>query len=1030
MTMKKIVMGNLAIFICLLQASLLWAQSSSRPEKEETVYSMGVPSRYEFSLGPMFVIDQQGEETKFGGQVFANLHRHILSPLFGAGLAAEGYVQYLDVDDEELDGGVRLMGALRPLGLQLGADYAFQNEDLDFILSFAYPFRRGGIFGHGALLRFDWIPGREHSFNLGVTIPIGERHFGKTRPKISKVRLPKSSGKSPVPKDADLPAELEHTLGKLFHAAEWINRYSTPYFDQAKVGDAETNNTFLHALAPLKEHLALKDELYPEGHSFPAEIEMYHRMLNLAFAQVIAADAANVTNDELIQGERIAAQIKEILFEKVLLPYDRLLGQSKRNDSLRGYASQALQELQNRFESSPQISESQQARVLAMFARLLDEIEKQRQMTLKLWKDSELVWLPLQYALHPEDYDEREEMNALVEKIAGQSFSNANEIFYVINEQFQQEVARMILLAEDYHVLWIHDYRGVNAAGEPDSVSYRQTLIYLEALTQRVRAYDEVGKLPLYLVFIDQWFFELNDRRWIEFLENPLKNTMRLPAEYAEWSETLKKAQDELRQAVAESTLMQERAQKYGKKWLEKTVRVHVNITNPSDHSFRNSQLVRFIPIIPDNLARDHRKISFYDVTELDPGKGEALYSGMGIGEQYVGATWDDRAMLVRGPVLLSLKNEARRLLEQQGFTDGQIPPPLRPFQIPENYDDMLATLRQQGWRALAMDVHNQTGFQSKDLTVIKSALYTIMPKGSSILLPDGYWNAQLWGSMLTGAALRGCKAFLVAPAPANSTFSTATMLLSRTQVLFSRLIMVQNELDEAIEVAGGALKTGIYARESPLGTVESVDELLANFERTPFLKEWLPFRDEVYTTIEENLKEAIRSGYHPTYYSDDAEDRKTKLHYKVSLFTSGPVHKLMLVPGWENVIRGYLEYRLKFLRREEHEYIDMTDTPEELRKAFRETVLSFLNELSEEELQQAMAFLIVGSQNHNYRSLITDGEMGCLVSGISALTPLLDMFFMAGLTTWVEDLDDLERLLPEQSGFLRWVGRYIRKVM
>ncbi|MCP4404062.1 MAG: hypothetical protein GY801_43000 [bacterium] len=1029
--MKKIVVGIAVMLTCLFQASSLWAQTSSQIEEGETIYSMGVPSRYEFSLGPMFVIDRQGDETKYGGQIFANLHRHIHSPLFGLGIAGEGYVQYLDADDEDVDGGVRLMAALRPLGLQLGADYTFQEEQVDFILSFAYPFRRSGIFGHGTSLRFDWIPGRDHSFNLGVTIPIGERHFGKARPKSTRVRLPKASGKSPVPKGVELPEELQQSLETLAHAVEWINRYSTPFFDQAKVGDAQTKNTFLHALNPLKEHLRLKDELYHKGHSFPAEIEMYHRMLNLAFAQAIAADTANVTAAELDEGIRISTQAKKILFKKVLLPYDRLLGQSKRHDSLRGYASQALEELRGWIDNVSQFSDSQQTRVLAVFERVLDEIEEQRKFTAKLWKDSELVWLPLQYALHPDDYDEREEMNALVEEIAGQSFSNANEIYYVINEQFQQEVAQMILQAEDYHVLWIHDYRGVNAAGEPDSVSYRQTQNYLEALTERVRDYDRVGKLPLYLMFIDQYFFELNDRRWIEFLENPLHNKMRLPPEYAEWSKTpLGKAQEKLRQAVAESTLLQERAQKYGRKWLEKTVKVHVNITNPADHSYRNSQLARFIPIVPDNLARDHRKISFYDATELDPGKGEALYSGMGIGEQYVGATWDDRAMLARGPVLLSLKNEARRLLKQQGFTDEQIPPPLRSLPLPENYDEMLEGLRQKGWRALAMDVHNQTGFQSKDLTVLKSALYTIMPAGSSILLPDGYWNAQVWGSMLTGAALRGCKVFLVAPAPENSTFSTATMLLSRTQVLFSRLVMVQNALEEAIHAVGGALKTGIYARESALGTTEAVDELLANFENTPFLKEWLPFPEAVYTTIEKSLKAMIYAGYQPTYYSEDAEDRKTKLHYKVSLFVSEPVHKLMQVPGWDKIIRGYLAYRLKFLAREEGEFVDMKESPEELRVAFTDTVIDFVNALSEEERRQAMAYLIVGSQNHNYRSIITDGEMGCLVSGISALTPLLDMFFMSGMTTWVNDLDELGRLLPEQSGFLRWVGRYIRKVM
>src|SRR5258705_9361329 len=45
----------------------------------------------------------------------------------------------------------------------------------------------------------------------------------------------------------------------------------------------------------------------------------------------------------------------------------------------------------------------------------------------------------------------------------------------------------------------------------------------------------------------------------------------------------------------------------------------------------------------PDNVMRDHRKIVFHDVTEADPFRGEALYTGMGVGQQYMGPTWDDR---------------------------------------------------------------------------------------------------------------------------------------------------------------------------------------------------------------------------------------------------------------------------------------------------------------------------------------------------------------------------------------------------
>ena len=1018
MKIRNLMLAALCVLLC--PASDGWTQTPSPEPDKETIYSMGVPSRYEFSWGPMFVFDRDGDDTKYGGQMFATVHRHIFSPLFGLGLSAEGYLQ--GVEDEDLDGGARLLGTIRPIFLGAGVDYAIPDDRFDFLLYLDFPLTRGGFFGSGGQLRADWIPTRGHSFNVGFHFPIGQPHIGKTRPKSTRVRLPKAASQSSTSEARNaFPADLQHSLERLNHAAEWINRYTTPYFEQKEVGSAATRGSFLAEIDKLKTHLALRDAVYPDGHSFPAEIDMYHRMLTRAFALAVENEA---------EGEQIAAQARTILLDKVLLPYDRLLGQSKARDSIRGYGAQAAEQFRLWLEQSSQLSDTQSLMARAVFDHILETIESQRQRAKKSWRDSEFVWLPLHYALRPDDCDEREEMNALVEQIVEQPFSNANRVSYVINEQFQQEVARMIVAAEDYHVLWIHDYRGVNAAGEPDSVSFRQTLVYLRTLTERVRHYDAVGKLPLYLICIDQWFFELNDRRWIEFLENPMRNTLPLPKEYEEWSDELRRAQEGLRQAVADSALLQERARQYGKKWLEKTVKVHVNITNPADHSFRNAQLARFVPFVPDNVMRDHRKISFYDVTESDPGKGEALYSGMGIGEQYTGATWDDRAMLVQGPVLLSLKDQARQLLEQQGFHADQIPPPLRQRPLPEDYDERLEELRQQGWNALAIDVHNQTGFGPKDLTVIKSALYTIMPAGSSILLPDGYWNAPLWGSMLTGAALRGCHVFLVAPAPENSTFSTASLLLSRTQVLFSRLILAKNELGDALQAADGILNTGIYARKSALGTIDSVDEFLSNIESTPLLKQWLPFREEVYLTLEETLQEMQDAGYQPAYYSDDAEERHTKLHYKVSMFVSEPVLKLMAMPGWETVVREYLAYRMKFLAREDGEYVDMTEAPDELRNAFRDAVLTFLVHLSEEERQRAMAYLIVGSQNHNYRSIMTDGEMGCLVSGVSAILPALDMYFLAGLTTWVSDLETLETLLPEQSGFTQWMGRYIRKVM
>ena len=100
----------------------------------------------------------------------------------------------------------------------------------------------------------------------------------------------------------------------------------------------------------------------------------------------------------------------------------------------------------------------------------------------------------------------------------------------MINEEFQWEMARSVREAEDYHVLWIHDFRGKNGQGKPDAIAYAHTLNYLEALTERVQAYDETGKMPQYFILLDQHYFEINKGRlWLRLLHDPLDYELDLP---------------------------------------------------------------------------------------------------------------------------------------------------------------------------------------------------------------------------------------------------------------------------------------------------------------------------------------------------------------------------------------------------------------------------------------------------------------------------------------------------------------------
>ena len=84
-----------------------------------------------------------------------------------------------------------------------------------------------------------------------------------------------------------------------------------------------------------------------------------------------------------------------------------------------------------------------------------------------------LVWLPLQLGLRPADHDTQAEVDAIIERVAGRDFTDGNRVWYLINAQFQAEAIRSIEQAQDYHLLWVHDFRARNAAGAPDTLSLR-----------------------------------------------------------------------------------------------------------------------------------------------------------------------------------------------------------------------------------------------------------------------------------------------------------------------------------------------------------------------------------------------------------------------------------------------------------------------------------------------------------------------------------------------------------------------------
>jgi hypothetical protein len=919
------------------------------------------------------------------GSLTLGLFKNISSPITSIGVAGEGYV---GARGAEIDGGVRGLIALRPLRIALGIDYNIRDNAPDLILTFLHPLRRGGLFGLGGRLRIDWLPTRGQTFQLGLSFPLWQPWMGRTRPRTDHVAL--SVPKQPPLRFASTDAALDEVLANVEHAADWINRFTTPFFDPAGGSREDSLERFADRVERFKAHMAERDALHPKGHLYPEEIRVYHAELERAFTLAVSNGATGRRPGETTaQGREIAARARGILLDELIFPYNLLLGRIKKPDTTRGFAGNAHDRLMVWLQARSGIPAERNDAILHVFQTLLDAIETNRAGSARYWETSQLVWIPLQLGLRPEEHDSQAELDALLERAVGERFTGGNEHHYVINEKFQWELLRQIGEAEDYHVLWIHDFRGVNSARNPDQLGYAQVFYgYLDALIDGVRRYDATGKLPTFMIFLDQNFYEPNRGRiWMTLLQDPLRARVRLPGgdEGREMEEAVAKRQEELRAAVAASKLLQERARRFGDDWLHNRVKVHVNITNPVDWSYWSPQVIPLLGI-PDVLMRDHRKIAFYDVTETDPSKGEAIFTGMGIGEHYAGPTWEDRAILVTGPSLVGLKASARQLLLNQGFAPDAIPYPLRPQPKPDDYGELVAERERQGFDFRAMQIHNQTGYAPKPINTAKATLYNIMPSGSILVVPDSLWNSPFWAGMLAGNALRGGHVYVISPALDNAP-SAGFPQMSRAQEIFTQTILVQQKLGDEMAATGGSLRTGIYATDVDVGdlanrTARYYDGVVSSPMFTdiwdvdlsdPSLRAALEKR---YAGRKQRaLAKLEELGFEPGYVTEDIDVRKPKLHLKAQILMNGEALEVFKQVDWAPMIDEYMVQRARQVH-DNTEYADVRQEWDAMSGLWDQQAERVVRGLAPEQIEKAAGFLTVGSHNMDYRGMMMDGEV------------------------------------------------------
>lgn len=1009
------------------------------PDEGGEIESMGQPPRFLFygGLSVGAYKPAEGDDSAPAGAVHAGVFKPITSPIAAVGVASEGYV---GARGSAVDGGVRALGVLRPFGFGIGVDYDIAANEPDLILSFMRSFWRGGLLGMGDMFRLNYLPTREHTFGIGLQIPLGYEWEGRTRPKTDHVVLPEPVEPAAVPNQGAHPA-LAEALARVRHAAEWQALCVAPFLDQRGKDREEVTEHLLERIRSFREHSRTTDVIYPSGHSCLEEIRVYHEELDRAFS--IAASegsAGRAAGGSTELGRRISAAARETLLEKVLLPYNRELGRIKKPDSTAGLASAAREAFflwLARHDPAPPATRDSLAWV---FDQLLDQVDECRRLRNTMWETDQLGWLPIRLAKRPDELETQAQIDSLIERAVRQEFTRGNEHQYIVNEKFQWELLRHILAAEDYHVLWIHDYRGTDSAGEPDRIGFDQVYHgYLRALIDRVRAYDTTGTLPVYMIFLDQNFYEPNRGRvWMSFLEDPLHARVDLPSgpHEKEQETKIREAQNELRDAVASSHLLQERRRRFGDGWLTNRIKVHVSITNPVDWSFWSQQVIPILGI-PDVLMRDHRKISFHDVTETDPGRGEAIFTGMGIGDHYAGPTWEDRAILVTGPSLLTLKDIARQLLLSQGFAEEQIPYPLRPQPKPADYEALVDARVASGIDYRSLQIHNQTGYAPKQINVFKALLYDAMPYGSIAIVPDSLWNSPFWASMLVGNALRGGRIYIISPALANAP-SAGFPQMSRAQELYSQLLVVKETMREDIARAGGSLNLGIYAVDKDVGDLYGrVEQFYDKAMNNPFLIDFFDVPEggaERRQAMEERaarrraevLAKIDASGFKPGYVTEDIAERKPKLHLKAQLLLNREAEELLKKLDWPALMDTFLSERTKQIH-DRSQYVKANHEWAANERVWEKQLDAFASAMTPEERARGIAYLSVGSHNMDYRGLMMDGEVVYVTEGRGVLPGMLDLVILVGLCDWVEDKGTLDALLPPYEEWQRKIGRFMK---
>jgi hypothetical protein len=76
------------------------------------------------------------------------------------------------------------------------------------------------------------------------------------------------------------------------------------------------------------------------------------------------------------------------------------------------------------------------------------------------------------------------------------------------------------------------------------------------------------------------------------------------------------------------------------------------------------------------------------------------------------------------------------------------------------------------------------------------------------------------------------------------------------------------------------------------------------------------------------------------------------------------------------------------------------------------------------------VGYLTIGSQNQDDRSRFGNGEVLAVISGDAVLAGITDYVYLVARATWVETVEEFNKIQPPVSPFKRKLARWMRRLI